>query len=141
VALAYTGLFDDQQRRGEATAPGDEEIGMGPDGRFGGPDPDGSGSWWLLTHALTAGLATLFWLALLGVVAWMLWRALRESAARRQLVARPEPTALEQLRLRYVRGEIDALTFEEMTEHLMASEHLDRPWLYDLPRDQPPAAL
>ncbi|HEV2460094.1 MAG TPA: hypothetical protein VGS80_17185 [Ktedonobacterales bacterium] len=114
---------------------------MGLDGRFGGLDPDGSGSWWLLTHALTAGLGTLFLLALLGVTAWMLWRALRESAARRQLVARPEPTALEQLRLRYVRGEIDALTFEEMTERLMASEHLDRPWLYDLPRDQPPAAL
>ena len=113
---------------------------MGPDARFG-PDPDGSGSWWFLTHALTAGLGTLFLLALLGVMAWMLWRALRESGARQPLVARHEPTALEQLRLRYVRGEIDALTFEEMTERLMASEHLDRPWRYDLQRDPPPEAV
>jgi uncharacterized membrane protein len=114
---------------------------MPPRGRFDGPDPYRPDSWWLMGHALTTGLATLFLLALLGVMAWMIWRALQESAARRQLVARPEPTALEQLRLRYVRGEIDALTFEEMTERLMASEHLDRPWLYDLPHDQPPAAL
>jgi hypothetical protein len=111
-----------------------------PPGRFG-PDPDGPDSWWLLTHALTAGLATLFWLALLGAVAWMVWRALRESSAPRLPRAQPEPTALEQLRLRYVRGEIDALTFEEMTERLMASEHLDRPWRYDLPHNQPPAAV
>lgn len=105
---------------------------MGPGGSFG-PDPDGPDAWWFLAHALASGLAALFWLALAAAIAWMLWRALHESSAPRLPVVQPEPSALEQLRLRYVRGEIDALTFEQMTEHLMASEHLDRHWLYDMP--------
>lgn len=64
-------------------------------------------------------LAGVFWLAVLGALIWAL---VRWSGARGQRPA-TTPTqnngqsALEILRQRFARGEIDATTFEQMREH------------------------
>jgi putative membrane protein len=66
----------------------------------------------------------LLWLALLGLAVWALVRWLLRSTAheRSQVLLPPtEPSALETLRRRYARGEIDALTFEQMRERLQAT--------------------
>ncbi len=83
-------------------------------------------------------LMLMLWLVPLAV---MLWAAMRPTA---QAVERPatppQPTAMELLRQRYVLGEIDAMTFEEMLEHVMASELWEqRGYTRRLPRSQPPA--
>lgn len=79
---------------------------------------------------LLSGLSLLPWLAVLGLLAWA---ALR-SWARQPVAPQAEPTfgvggtsAAELLRLRYVLGEIDAATFEEMLEHVLASEAREDP--------------
>lgn len=66
----------------------------------------------------------LLWLALLGLAVWVLARWLLRSTAheRSQALLPPtEPSALETLRRRYARGEIDAITFEQMCERLQAT--------------------
>lgn len=69
----------------------------------------------------------LVWLALNGLVVWAIVRGL---LSRGQSMLPPpsdvhppreEPSALEVLRRRYARGEIDAATFETMRERLNAS--------------------
>ena len=64
----------------------------------------------------------LFWLALLGLAVWALvrWLVSSTSHGKHQDIPLAEPAALEILRRRYARGEIDAATFEQMRERLEA---------------------
>ena len=83
------------------------------------------------------GFSNLFWIGLLGILLWSAIRSLhyqdRASSLPRQA---EEPSALELLRRRYVLGEIDVATFEEMLQELLESEHLERPY-----RTPPPSLL
>ena len=62
---------------------------------------------------------SVIWLVVLGVVIWALvrWVSGRSLASGSQ----PGPSAMEILRQRYARGEIDTATFEQMRERLEAS--------------------
>jgi putative membrane protein len=66
-----------------------------------------------------------FWLLVAGLVIWALvrWLARPERTAPRRDLGGPTsgPSALEVLRQRYARGEIDAATFDQMRERLEAS--------------------
>jgi uncharacterized membrane protein len=77
-------------------------------------------------HLLIAGLGSLLWLGLLALIIFALVRAFSRPQA---YVPPPMPTpaagggsAVEMLRRRYAAGEIDATTFEQMLERLVASE-------------------
>ncbi len=65
----------------------------------------------------------ILWLVLLGLLIWALVRWLAGS---HRPFAR-ERDALEILRQRYARGEIDAVTFEQMRERLEASGEREKP--------------
>lgn len=70
-------------------------------------------------------LGTLLWLvAPLALTALYLWWRRRRT---RPLLAgvEDEPSAFEQLRRRYVVGEIDFVTFEQMAGRLLLSEHAE----------------
>lgn len=82
------------------------------------------------------GLSRLFWLLLLGVLVWALIRMIMRRNQMRQYpqypprpdvppfqrAQQPEAaSAMEILRQRYARGEIDATTFDQMRERLEAS--------------------
>ena len=80
---------------------------------------------------LWMGLGSLFWLVLLGFAIWLLVRWLtRNNPATPSNPDTPPtpPSALEILRQRYARGEIDTPTFETMRERLLqiTSEHEER---------------
>ena len=73
-------------------------------------------------------LSNLFWIALLMIlvgllVYWLLPKILPEWY--RQNTPTEPPSALEVLRQRYARGEIDAMTFGEMRERLETSHGQD----------------
>lgn len=59
-------------------------------------------------------VASLFWLAALGLLIWALVRWLGS----RSQTPPPGPSAREILRQRYARGEIDTATFEQTRERL-----------------------
>jgi putative membrane protein len=70
-------------------------------------------------------LGRIFWLVILGLLIWSLIRWL--SSRNRHMHMHPfytpwmppaQPSAMEILRLRYARGEIDTATFENMRERL-----------------------
>jgi putative membrane protein len=63
-------------------------------------------------------LGNLLWLVLLGLLIWVSIRWLGRSLANNTHHPVGEPSALEILRQRYARGEIDAVTFEHMKERL-----------------------
>jgi putative membrane protein len=67
---------------------------------------------------------SIIWLVVLGVVIWALvrWASGRTPASGPQL----GPSAMEILRQRYARGEIDAATFEQMRERLEAASPRDK---------------
>lgn len=71
---------------------------------------------------LWMGLSGLFWLILLGLVIWLLvrWIIRQQTVARPLLPGTPPnlPSAMEILRQRYARGEIDEATFTRMRAHL-----------------------
>ncbi len=77
------------------------------------------------------GLSLLLWL---GIPALIVWASLRWIAPRvRGLSAlgagatqSAQPSAIETLRHRYALGEIDAPTFEQMVERILASEARER---------------
>lgn len=62
----------------------------------------------------------LLWLVALGVVIWALIRWLTRSTSSSRPPSNPSngPSAMEILRQRYARGEIDTATFEQMRERL-----------------------
>lgn len=72
---------------------------------------------------LGMGLSMLFWTLLLGLLIWLLVRWITQQHT---VGARPSspgaltnlPSALEILRQRYARGEIDTETFKDMRAHL-----------------------
>ncbi len=70
-------------------------------------------------------LSMTLWIALLVVLAWALirWIDRRTTVSPPQEPAVPTsgPSAMEMLRQRYARGEIDTTTFEQMQECLTAS--------------------
>lgn len=70
----------------------------------------------------------MFWMAL---AIWLLVRGLTQSSRpttpSSSHTSPPTPSALEILRQRYARGEIDAATFENMRERLNASGAREEP--------------
>lgn len=70
-------------------------------------------------------LGTIFWIALLGVLVWALLRWLTTKSppviGYQPIPPLYQPSALEILRQRYARGEIDDATFQQMRERLEAS--------------------
>jgi putative membrane protein len=69
-------------------------------------------------------IGSLFWLAVLGVLIWALvhWLGGRTQAPTLPSARNGQPSALDILRERYARGEIDATTFEQMREQVEGSE-------------------
>jgi hypothetical protein len=79
---------------------------------------------------LLSGLSLLPWLAVLGLLAWAAlrsWSQQRSAPQTEPALGVAGTSAAELLRLRYVLGEIDAVTFEEMLEHILASEAREDP--------------
>jgi putative membrane protein len=72
---------------------------------------------WGVPGFLMMGFAGLIWLALLGLAIWAVARLLsnREPMGRSPVSG---PSAMEILRQRYARGEIDDATFAQMRERL-----------------------
>jgi putative membrane protein len=74
---------------------------------------------------LMMSLGTILWIAVLVVLVWALirWLTTRTSTPvpPPSSGAQSGPTALEILRQRYARGEIDTATFEQMRERLAAT--------------------
>jgi uncharacterized membrane protein len=73
---------------------------------------------------------TLLWLVApvvvgLAYLAWRRWREALAGHAHAQALLADDPSAFELLRRRYVVGEIDVATFEEMTGRLLVSERLE----------------
>ncbi len=70
-------------------------------------------------------LGTILWIALLGVLVWALlrWLTTRNAPIIGYHPPPPlyQPSAVEILRQRYARGEIDDVTFQQMRERLEAS--------------------
>lgn len=100
---------------------------MGAHDGFGGADHFGGPGWLPL---LFTG-ATLLWLIAPFAItaAYLWWRSRRPALAAAPLtqpLIEDDPSAFELLRRRYVVGEIDAPTFEGMTERLLVSEHLEK---------------
>lgn len=92
-------------------------------GFYGGPH------WSLFERLLMGGLSLLsilFWLAVLGAIAWAVLRVVRQRRAAPPITYANEPSALELLRRRYALGEIDVETFEAMTVQLLVSEERER---------------
>ena len=90
-------------------------------GRFIGPNPYWSGP----LPVLLSGLSLLLWLGMLALLVWAAsrWLLPRASTPRAEPLADTrEVSAVELVRRRYALGEIDAVTFEQMMERLMASE-------------------
>ena len=63
------------------------------------------------------------WIAVLVVLVWALLRWLERKAPASGPSTPASPSALEILRQRYARGEIDTATFEQMRERLQATEY------------------
>lgn len=82
--------------------------------------------WSLLERLLIGGLSTLFWLAVLGAIAWAVVHYVRRRNAAPPAALADEPSVLELLRRRYALGEIDVEMFESMTVQLLASEERER---------------
>jgi putative membrane protein len=74
----------------------------------------GGMAWWMI-------LSSLFWLALAAVVVWAIVRWLSSASRSTAPRAPQEPaqlSALDILKMRYARGEIDTATFQAMRAQL-----------------------
>lgn len=98
-----------------------------PPGGFDGPGHFAFGLVWM-------GLSLLFWL---GIPALLVWASLRWLGPRTRGWGAPapvaRPTAVEALAHRYAMGEIDAVTFEQMVERILAVEGRQAPGYADYP--------
>ncbi len=63
------------------------------------------------------------WIAILVILVWALIRWLERKTHVSAPSGSASPSAVEVLRQRYARGELDAATFEQMRERLQATEH------------------
>lgn len=87
---------------------------------------------WPTALLLLGGLSRLFWLILLAVLVWVAIRWLTTHSGPSTPHA-PTGTpinqlsAMEILRQRYARGEIDAATFDQMRERLEGSQGQSQP--------------
>ena len=88
-------------------------------------------NWWGMVLMM---LGSLLWIALLFVIVWALIRWLNHRTHSpiwpTTTMHDNGPTAMEILRQRYARGEIDATTFEQMRERIessSASQQNNRP--------------
>lgn len=113
-------------------------YGVDGDGGFGAPHSTG--------HALVMALFMMLpWLILAGLGAWALYRTMAtRGGPATEAMAEPEsPSAVEILCQRYVRGQIDVMTFEEMLDRILSAEHREHATLPSLTRtpsqDWPPA--
>jgi putative membrane protein len=100
-------------------------------GDFFGPDPYVAGPAPVWTMLLLSGLSLLLWSAVAGLLVWAALRFLRPpqpAHLAEPMLEPPELSAVELLRLRYVLGEIDAATFEQMLERVLASQVREDPW-------------
>lgn len=85
----------------------------------------GFGWGWLL---MSFGMV--LWIALLVVLVWALIRWLDGKKASSPPSDTSGTSAIELLRQRYARGEIDTATYEQMREHLTApEEHANPPFV------------
>ncbi|TMD63902.1 MAG: SHOCT domain-containing protein [Chloroflexi bacterium] len=66
-------------------------------------------------------LSSTLWIALLIVLAWALINWLNRKTSSSVPPVTSAPSAIETLRQRYARGEIDTATFEQMRERLEAT--------------------
>ncbi len=68
-------------------------------------------------------LSMLLWVAVIGLVVWALvrWLAVHAPSSGSPPSGSNGPSAIEILRQRFARGEIDAATFEQMRERLEGS--------------------
>lgn len=89
-------------------------------GGFDGHPPTYMGGGEGFAHLLFFGVTMLL---LWGLPLGLAWWALHRPA--RQPVIEPQPTAVELLRQRYATGQIDLVTFEQMVEHVIASENAE----------------
>jgi putative membrane protein len=75
-------------------------------------------------------LGSTLWIVVLVVLVWALIRWLNKRTVnptrQAQTLSERGPTAMEILRQRYARGEIDGMTFEQMRERLEASDKSPR---------------
>ena len=87
--------------------------------------------WFFWPGFISAGLLTLLWLGLLGLLIWgivRLFSARPRAGTQAGTPLQPygpttgaSPSAVEIVRQRYARGEIDEATFQQMLERLQAS--------------------
>lgn len=82
----------------------------------------GNGSWgWMVLEML---LYATLWIALIGLLIWAVGRWLSGRTPAGQSVERGAP-AMEILRARYARGEVDEAAFERMRQQLEAAQPRD----------------
>jgi putative membrane protein len=70
--------------------------------------------WWMI-------ISSIIWLALIAVAVWAFARWASRPAPRNVSSVPPTPSAIEILRQRFARGEIDSDTFEQMRRQLEVS--------------------
>jgi putative membrane protein len=81
---------------------------------------------WSWPGMLMMTLGSLLWIALIAVLIWAVVRWLNK-----QNIHTTTPSAMEMLRQRYARGEIDTATFEQMRERLLNSITSETPEMYN----------
>ncbi len=80
-------------------------------------------NWLSMTLMMLGGS---LWVVLLVVLAWAVLSRFNQSTIQTKIQPESGPTARELLDQRYVRGEIDAIIFEQMRERLGASDTLSQ---------------
>lgn len=75
---------------------------------------------WGWPGMLWMSLGGILWIAAIGLLIWAIARWLSHRAPTSYFPPERGPSALEILRQRYARGEIDATTYEQMRERMEA---------------------
>ena len=73
-------------------------------------------------------LSSLLWIALIAVLIWAVIRWLNKQNVHTTTAT---PSAMEILRQRYARGEIDTATFEQMRERLLTPSTSETPEIHN----------